>query len=600
MRLIVDIETNGLLDELTCIHCIVAKDVDTNEVHSFRPDEIGEGIALLSSADELIAHNGIKFDVPAIKKLHPDFVSPRMLDTLVCTRLIYSNLKNTDAELLENMPGFPRKMFGSHSLKAWGYRLGELKGDYAAQESAWDIYSEEMLEYCQQDVEVTHALLKKIEAEKYSPQALELEHNVAWLMAKQERNGFMFDVKKAEKLYQHLSGMRMDMALELDGLFKPWVVAGDVKMPSRTVTYKDVTRPSQIVGCPFTPITIKEFNPTSRQHIADRLMKVRGWKPKVFTTGGQAKVDETTLTGLPYPEAVTLARYFMIQKRLAQLSDGAQGWLKTVKSGKIHGSINPNGAVTGRATHSHPNVAQVPSLGAPFGLECRELFTVPKGWKLMGADASGLELRCLAHFMAAYDGGEYVIAVLDGDIHTTNQIAAGLPDRPSAKRFIYAFIYGGGDQLIGELVDKGRKAGKEIKERFLEKTPALAKLRERVVEAAGKRGFIYGLDRRRIHCRSPHSSLNALLQSAGGIICKQWLVEFEKEMQAQGYKHGWDGDYAMSAWVHDEIQVAVREDLAQKVGEIAVLTIQRVTEVFNFQCPLDGEFNIGNSWAETH
>jgi len=599
MKLIVDIETNGLLDELTTIHCIVAKDVNSGEVHSFRPNEIDKGIKLLESADELIAHNGIKFDVPAIKKLYPSFKSPSMVDTLVCVRLIWSSIKEDDAVRLEIEPGFPRKMFGSHSLKAWGYRLGNHKGDYAQQEAAWDVYSEEMLTYCQQDVEVTADLYAEIIKQNYSPQSLELEHQVAWVMAKQERNGFVFDEKKAALLYRELSSKRTDIRAKLDGLFKPWIIAGPLKTPARTVNYKDVTRASMVADCSFTPIKIVEFNPSSRAHIADRLMKVRGWKPKEFTKSGQAKVDETTLTGIPYPEAKVMAEYFMLQKRIAQLSDGAQGWLKVVKSGKIHGSINPNGAVTGRATHAYPNIAQVPSLSAPYGQECRELFTVPQGWKLMGADASGLELRCLAHYMAAYDRGEYVKVVLDGDIHTTNQLAAGLPDRPSAKRFIYAFNYGGGDQLIGELVGGGRKQGKAIKERFLKKTPALAKLRDQVM-VSSERGFIYGLDRRRVHIRSPHSALNALLQSAGGIICKQWLVQFVKAMKAAGFKHGWDGDFAMCAWVHDEIQVACKAEIAEQVGDIAVASIKEVTSIFNFQCPLDGEFNVGDNWAATH
>ena len=600
MKLLVDIETNGLLDELTTIHCIVAKDVDSGEVHSFRPSEIGRGIALLESADELIAHNGIKFDIPAIKKLYPSFKSPMMTDTLVCTRLIWSHIKEDDAVRLKEDPTFPRKLFGSHSLKAWGYRLGNLKGDYANQDAAWDVFSEEMLTYCQQDVEVTADLYAEIVRQNYSEQALTLEHQVAWIMAKQERNGFMFDEAKASELYRDLVAKRMDITSKLDGLFKPWVIYEQVKTPARTVNYKDVTRASTVAGCGYTPIKIMEFNPSSRQHIANRLEKVRGWKPKEFTKGGQAKVDETTLSGLPFPEAKVMAEYFMIQKRIAQLAEGAQGWMKVVKGGKIHGSVNSNGAVTGRATHAYPNIAQIPSCSAPYGRECRELFTVPTGWKLMGADASGLELRCLGHFTAAYDGGSYIKELLEGDIHTANQIAAGLPDRNSSKRFIYAFLYGGGDQLIGELVGGGRKKGKQIKDRFLSKTPALAELRNQVMEAAEKRGFIYGLDRRRIHCRSPHSSLNALLQSAGGIICKQWLVQFVKAMKAEGFRHGWDGDFAMCAWVHDEIQVACKAEVAERIGEIAVATIKEVTDIFNFKCPLDGEFNVGNNWAETH
>jgi len=597
MRLVIDIESNGFLADLTTIHCIVAYDLDTTTLYRFRPKEIREGIALLQAADVLIAHNGIKFDIPAIQKLYPDFKPKQVIDTLVCSRLIWSNVKDLDFSHFRKT--LPPRFIGSHSLKAWGYRLGEHKGEYGEKDNAWDKFTEEMLTYCEQDVRVTVNLYNKVLGKDYSQQALYLEHSVAELMWKQECNGFVFDEKKAQELYINLAEQRDGIYQELHGLFPAWVVSEGIKTPARSCKYKDPLKADRTKDAPFTGLKIVEFNPASRAHISNRLINKYDWKPSVFTDNGQPKVDETILSKLSYPEAKHMAKYFMLQKRIGQVSEGKQGWLKVCSNGKIHGSVNPNGAVTGRATHAYPNLAQVPSMRAPYGKDCRELFTVPKGWKLMGADASGLELRCLAAYMAIYDDGAYVDVVLDGDIHTVNQLAAGLPTREASKRFIYAFNYGGGDQLIGELVGGGAKEGKKIKKAFLDKTPALRQLREAITKAAG-RGYIKALDGRHIHIRSPHAALNSLLQSAGAIICKQWLVEFENEMQAQGYTHGWNGDYCLCAWVHDEIQVAVREDLAHKVGKIAVLTIQRVTEVFNFKCPLDGEFNIGNSWAETH
>jgi DNA polymerase-1 len=597
MRLVIDIETDGFLDVLTTIHCIVAYDLDTTTLYRFNPKEISDGIKLMQDAEVLIAHNGIKFDVPAIQKLYPDFKPRRVIDTLVCSRLIWSNIRDIDFTHVKQT--LPPRLFGSHSLKAWGYRLGELKGEYGQQDNAWDVYTPEMLTYCEQDVRVTVNLYNKILGKRYSQQALDLEHSVAELMWKQECNGFVFDEKKAQSLYIDLAEQRAVIWNELYSLFPSWVIAEGEKRPTRTLNYKDPIKADRTMNAPFTVIKIVEFNPSSRAHISNRLVNKYGWNPKDFTDNGQAKIDETILSKLPYPEAKHIAKYFMLQKRIGQVAEGKQGWLKVCTNGKIHGSVNPNGAATARATHSYPNLAQIPSMRAAYGKECRELFTVPKGWKLMGADASGLELRALAGYMAIYDDGAYVDVVLDGDIHTVNQVAAGLATRDQAKTFIYAFLYGGGDQLIGELVGGGAKEGKRIKKSFLDKTPALKKLREAVSKAA-ERGYVKALDGRQIHIRSPHAALNFLLQSAGAIICKQWLVEFENEMQAQGYTHGWNGDYCLCAWVHDEIQVAVREDLAHKVGKIAVLTIQRVTEVFNFKCPLDGEFNIGNSWAETH
>jgi DNA polymerase I-like protein with 3'-5' exonuclease and polymerase domains len=597
MRLVVDIETNGFLDVLDKIHCIVAVDLDTNEEHSFVPHTIGEGIALLSEADELIAHNGITFDVPAIQKLYPSFKPKKVVDTLVCSRLIWSNLSELD--WTHTPDGLPTKRYGSHALEAWGYRMGELKGVHGKQENAWEVYTPEMLEYCKQDVNITVLLYKKILAAKYSPRALTIEHKMADLMWTQEQNGFVFNEKKAQALYVDLATQRAEIFEELYDLFPAWVERVSVQAPKRTVRYKDPLKADRHAGAEFTVIKVVSFNPASRTHIANRLKSKYGWKPKALTPNGAAKIDETVLAKLEYPEAQHIAKYFMLQKRLGQLSDGANGWLKCVKNGKIHGRVNPNGAITGRGTHSNPNIAQVPSLGTAYGKECRELFTVPTGWKLMGADASGLELRCLGHYMHRFDGGDYIDVVLNGDIHTVNQIAAGLPTRDASKRFIYSYLYGGGDELIGSLIGGGAKEGKKIKKSFLDKTPALAQLREAVLKAA-KVGYIVAVDGRRIAIRSPHAALNSLLQSAGGLICKQWLIFFEEEMQAQGFTSGWAGDYANCAWVHDEMQVAVREEHAEQVGKIAVQTIQRVTEFFNFKCPLDGEYKIGSSWAETH
>jgi DNA polymerase I-like protein with 3'-5' exonuclease and polymerase domains len=290
----------------------------------------------------------------------------------------------------------------------------------------------------------------------------------------------------------------------------------------------------------------------------------------------------------------------MIQKRIGQLAEGDQAWLKLVRKGKIHGSVNTNGAVTGRATHAYPNISQVPSSNSPYGLEFRELFTVPAGWTLVGADASGLELRCLAHFMAKWDGGQYGEVLLTGDIHTMNQEAAGLETRPQAKTFIYAFLYGAGDAKIGSIVGGGPAEGKKLKTRFLAKTPALKRLKDAVGDAA-KRGHLIGLDGRILHVRSQHAALNTLLQSAGAIICKKWLVILEERLQIQGFKHGWDGDYAFCAWSHDEVQIACRTpEIATVIAWFATKAVEQAGAHFNFRCPLAGEAKVGSHWGETH
>jgi DNA polymerase I-like protein with 3'-5' exonuclease and polymerase domains len=286
----------------------------------------------------------------------------------------------------------------------------------------------------------------------------------------------------------------------------------------------------------------------------------------------------------------------MVQKRIGQLAEGDQAWLKKVgNDDRIHGSVITNGAVTGRATHSNPNMAQVPSVSAPFGTECRTLFHVPQGKSLVGADLSGLELRCLAHYMAKWDGGSYGRTLLEGDIHTVNQNAAGLPTRNQAKTFIYGFLYGAGAAKIGSIVGKGAAEGQRLKSRFLKQLPALAKLVE-AVQYASNRGYLLGLDGRKLFVRSSHAALNTLLQSAGALIAKQSLVEFDRLV----LERGWSDKVKLVAWIHDEIQVETDEDIAEEVGTLAVRAFELAGTYFGFRIPITGEFRVGRNWAETH
>ena len=595
MALIFDLETDGLLDEVSKIHCLVIKNTETDLPSStYVGDEIEGGLRHLMKCSDLViaGHNVIKYDIPVIQKLYPWFKvdTTKVFDTLVATRLIWANIKDTDNVLLkqEKLPG---KLFGSHSLAAWGYRLGNYKGDYSG---GWQTFSQEMLDYCVQDVAVTASLYEKIVAKQYAEEALKLEHQVAWLMAKQERNGFCFDLPKAAELLAKLVQRRGVLERELKEYFGSW----EVRMPDFIPKVNNKTR-GYVKGVPVPKIKVIEFNPSSRDHIADRLINLYNWKPKDFTEGGKPMVDEVVLGKLSYPPCKQLTEYLLVQKRISQLNEGGQAWMKCEKNGKIHGSINPNGAVTGRATHSYPNMSQVPASSSPYGLDCRSLFTVPNGWHLVGADASGLELRCLAHFMAKWDGGKYAEVLLGGDIHTENQKAAGLETRNQAKTFIYAFLYGAGDAKIGSIVGGNAAHGKQLKSKFLRSLPALGKLVE-AVGAAAKRGYLVGLDGREIHVRSSHAALNTLLQGAGALVCKQWLVFLEDELQKH-FKHGWDGDYCFCAWSHDEVQIACRtEEIAKKVAEIATNCVLLAGQHFNFRCPTAGESKIGKTWADTH
>lgn len=579
--IVTDIETNGLLETVSKFWCSWAYDSESNHYDPFT--NLHEYCEYLErkvrDGYKLIFHNGCKYDIPVLKKLrgHDFEFDPRecVIDTLVLSRLIYTQIKDIDAGLIHS-DKLPKKLYGSYSLKAWGYRLGELKGEYGEQEGAWDHYSEEMLSYCKQDVVVTLKLFKLLTKKPYPETAIKLEHDIAWVMAKQERNGFVFDKDKAIKLYSELSAKRQTLSDKLIESFGSWEVYKGDKVYKRDNSKRGIK-----AGIPYPVYETVTFNPNSREHIAKVLMD-RGWEPEEYTETGKPKVDETTLeTAKDIPETSLILEYLLIQKRISQLAEGEYAWLKMMKEDsdgifRIHGSVNPNGAVTGRATHSYPNVAQVPSGHSPYGKECRELFTVPSGWIESGIDASGLELRCLANFLYPYDNGEYGNIILTSDIHTANQKAAGLPTRDNAKTFIYGLMYGAGDAKIGEIVHGTAKDGKRLREKFMKGMPAYKKLTESIHKClvleeryVGDKPLVkwrrrhhrdypeldcthclLGLDDRLLYVRSPHSALNTLLQSAGALICKKWVVTLEENMRKAGYKHGWDGDFCMMAWVH--------------------------------------------------
>ena len=591
MRLAFDIETNGLLEALTAIHIITAMDVDTGEQFDFKPWEIEEGLKLLSSADVLIGHNIIKFDIPAIQKVYPAWTyKAEILDTLVLSRLIWTDLNDRDHAKIAKGASFPGKLVGSHGLAAWGHRLGEHKGDY---EGGWEEWSEEMHSYAIQDVVVTDRLWKLIEKKEYSQVAVRLEHEVATIMAACERHGFSFDVDAANSLVAELTRLRATLEAQLQDTFQPWFSPVEEVTPKRTINYKN--RPGVTEGASYTKLKLNVFNPGSRAHIANRLKTLYGWKPTEFNASGTPKIDETTLSGLQYPEAQLLNKYLTVQKRLGQIAEGKQGWLNAVVDGRIHGTYITNGAVTGRAIHRYPNIGQVPSLGALWGKECRELFRATPGRKMVGVDLSGLELRCLSHFMARFDDGAYGEELLKGDIHTANQQAAGLESRNQAKTFIYGFLYGAGAAKIGSIVGKGAQHGQRLKDRFLAKTPALAQLIKAVTSAA-RRGHLKGLDGRLVNVRHQHAALNTLLQSAGALISKQWLVEIEKGLAEAGIAD----KVALVAWVHDEVQMEAEPDVAETAKQIAIDAAGRAGEFFNFRIPIEAEGSIGENWSDTH
>ena len=544
MKVVLDIETDQL--DASVVNCIVAKNIDTNVFTVFDPSNMHVFKNWSKDIDKYIMHNGLSFDAPVLNRLLGVEIKPsQVTDTLILSQM-FNPLRE-----------------GGHSLGAWGDRFKFPKGSI----NSFATYTHELRKYCQQDVDITHKLYEhlKKEGQGFSKSSIDLEHQVRVIVDQQERNGFYLDVKKAMSLYNTLR----DEANELE----KW---GRIRFDP---TRKDLK----------TKIKYIPFNIGSRQQIADRLMEI-GWKPKKHTDKGNVIVNEEVLDGIDLPEAKKISRYLLLQKRIAQI----KSWIEACddNDSRVHGRVLTLKTITGRMAHHSPNMAQIPAVRSPYGKECRECWTVenPYTHSIVGTDASGLELRCLAHLM---NDANFTEEVLNGDIHTANMKMAGLTDRDQAKTFIYAFMYGAGASKIGKIVGKGAKEGQVLIDRFLSNMPALKRIRDGVTKA-GMRGKIKGIDGRLLHVRSPHAALNTLLQGAGAVVCKLWLVNMNKRIQASGV------DAKLVASIHDEYQYEVAKKDVQKFGSITKDAMKDTEHQLQMKCPLDNEWKEGTTWAQTH
>ena len=565
MNLVLDIETDSTQSK---IWMVVTKDLDTGELVCHT--EVKTLKPLIEQAELVIGHNLIGFDAYHLATLWKIPIFPsKCWDTLIVSRLLKPDIAD------------------GHSLEAWGRRLGSKKIDYIevykehqkllgieyVPGDEWNIpHLKSMETYCQQDVELTaklfHHLKSQLKSQKFSDYSVELEHQVAWIVAQQVRNGVLIDQRALMLLKAEVEDELATLTNKMVAEFEPNVIQLKTKVKT-------------------TP-----FNPGSRMQIIERL-KSRGWVPTEFTEKDNVVLDEEILKAMDIPEAKVFLRFFELQKINSFLTNWDD---KIEPDGRIHGRVITNGAVTGRMTHSSPNLGQVPSAQTELGKRCRALFIVPEGCSMVGIDASGLELRMLAHYMQDQD---YIKAVCEGkssegtDVHSINQRAVGLPTRDVSKTFIYSYIYGAGDEKIGKLAGGGAHTGKKIKETFLEKTPALVKLKDKIKKMAEK-GSLPGLDGRRLYVRSPRKALNTLLQGAGAAVMKEALCILTTELEELKIPY----KYLLN--VHDEVQIETPTDYAEQVGKLGRQAIQDAGQRLGLRCPLDGEYKIGSSWAETH
>jgi len=568
----------------------------------------------------------------------------------------------------------------------------------------WGEWNQNMDDYCLGDIDVNTKLWTHCLAQRFPQGPIDFEHEFHEFACKLSADGFPFDIARAKVLAEELiadSDVLVEQAKEFYGRWfapgrkhiiemlwddpdgknakktyeKPRTEYGEdrsrsiwaeVDVSKRTTAYKSLytKRTNKKTGVEkvtmnydkfedafVSKVQIKDFKPTSRQMIVDRFTTIYGWEPKEFTDGGAPSVNDDVLQNLIgiIPMAEELAEIFYLSKRVGMIATGPNAWLNQVgEDGAIHHRLNGGGTISGRCSHSFPNVGQVPKVklakvfdvngevntkfisgdgtisplvfdadgeykknailtgrNGDHGWDCRRLFYTPPGWVQVGCDLSGIELRCLASLAAPYDNGYLIDQILNGDIHTANQHAAGLPTRDMAKTFIYALVYGAGDVKIGSIVDPladeetQRARGKELKESFFSKLPGLAAA-VKMIKREAKRGWIEGLDGRRLFVRSPHSALNLRLQSDGAVLAKRWtLIAIDKLLDA-GHQWGWDGDFVFMAFVHDEHQTAVKPHLRDYMKELMVQSAKEAGEFYNFGMEVAAESKHGINWSECH
>lgn len=598
-----DIETESLTPKL--IHCLVAK--VEGEVFSFFGKSAKDAFKAFFEKEKdsyWVFHNGLSFDIPTISNLYNVTIPlEKTVDTLTLSKLLR-----------------PKRPYG-HSLEQWGIFLGFNKIAF----KDFQVFSMEMLTYCIRDVEVTEKLfwhLVKDEAEGFSLYSFCLEQEVRTLMDLQQKNGFYLDQGLAGSILAQTGYRMIEIEEEVKKVFKP--VFKPLKKQDEgivKVRYKKDGSLSSVgikqyehVWGDFCPVFAETFNLGSVVQIKERLFKM-GWQPTKFkkptkkqalggAKKGAAVVDEETMSAFAeksgLKEIKLLAEYLLVRSRHSTVEQ----WLTLCDNkSRIHGRVDTLGAATARMTHSNPNSANIPSvpknkegvikgLAGGFGFECRSCWTVedPSRQVIVGADASGIQLRALAHYMGDED---YIKEICEGDVHTRHQIAAGLPTRDSAKTFIYAWLLGAGDAKIGQIIGKGAKEGAALKEKFLNSFPALKELKVRI-SVASQRGFMYGLDGRKLWIPSEHLAMSLYLQGFEAVIMKKAMVDYQRELRALKVP------FKQVAMVHDEFQIETLKEYGETVGKTVVKAIENAGKVLRSKCPLTGEFGVGSSWAFSH
>ena len=605
----IDIETDGL--NATRIWCIVLRNIATGHVDIIAAHDGRVGHAWLSwlAAQPdciLVGHNALSFDVPTLNRLTGSSVSlDRVVDTLVLSYLYDPAMARP-----EGLKGTA----GPHSLEAWGLRLRLPKGDW----NDWSGFSEPMLEYCKQDVNIVVTLFlrltERMRKRGYSERSCKLEHDIRHVIDKQQRNGFYFDTGKATALYESLRRREQELAVPIRTLFPRTLVPAasyQYRVKGDGNPYASYSRHLEQYeklehneDGTYTVYDWEEFNIGSPAQRIQKLLSL-GFKPTKFTKKGNAQVDEETLIEFAKESGVEqvqmIADWLVLNGRANMINT----WLNAVDlfDSRIHGRVFSCGAGSRRMTHNNPNTANIPSNEAKYGKECRSLWTVANTELdcLVGYDAKAAQMRCFAHFLPDPNNGrKYWDSDYCKDPHQDNADLIGIARRP-VKNVFYANMFGAYPPKLAATAGKaGTKKeleayGTWIREKLYETTPGLRELTDEAqAEFDANNGFMECIDGGYVRCPAKNAALNYKIQPAEAVLMKTAAVLIDKRSMERGIEQ------LKVADIHDESQHQLNRRSAQAFGELCVQALRDAGEDLNLRVPFDGDFKIGNSWAETH
>ena len=630
MIVVGDLEADGLLNEATRVWCGVFIEIETGKKQSFGPDQVPWMLAYMDTCPVLVFHNGISYDFPLLKKLYGYEYKGVVVDTLLMSRL-----QDPDRKL----PFTCKERVGPHSIAAWGYRVGRGKPDH----TDWTQYTPEMLHRCAEDTEIlrlVYAALKEEGGEAWR-EAHKLTHQLFTILHEQEQYGWLVDRQWIDKSISMLTHWidridravipRLPMVLEVEEIKKegtynyvrkPFLKSGK---PSSQVENSGVE--TALVGGVFSRITFRPVSLDSNKETKDLLLDM-GWMPEKWNykkdkAGRKIKDDKGRLIkaspvlngddpfiGVDGKVGKLIAKRVQARHRRSNL----EGWLKIIREdGRISQGI---AGICTTARLKHRGIVNVPGGGSFFGKWMRKAFIAKEGYKIVGVDADSCQLRMLASCMG---DDSYTQSILNGDksigtdIHSVNQGLAGLATRAQAKTFIYGFLFGAGDAKIGEIVGRGAKEGRAIKEKFLSKLPKLAALLDKLTKEWRKtashkpndwgrldyyNGVVTGIDGRPIAVSSEHQILVYLLQNMEAVLMQHALVILDGWLVDKGWTHG--VEYGYVATIHDEIQAEVRDDCVEEYSVLAEEAIAEAGRRLQLKCPQKGEADAGINWYETH